>query len=178
MKLPCVNDGYLTATTTNGDDNERRRQHVSTPLHPDAQAFADALVDRFPEWKSLILPYRPRSSTDRTTPGSLELEVSAPSDPTLTLWLVVEPGDALLGLGERAAEANFIWDDTDCVEAITGVIQMIEDIRSAEVCMVWDRHRFLWKTWETARFCRAADAEGASGNTRIICWLKSPITDH
>jgi hypothetical protein len=151
---------------------------VSASLHPDGQAFADALLERFPEWKSYLREYCPRSSTDRTIPGSLELEVSAPSDPALKLWLIVEEGDALLGLGERAAEANFVWDKSNRREAIADVMQFIEDIRSAEVIMVWDRHRFLWKTWESARFCRAADVYDGSRAPRIIHWLGPTISDH
>lgn len=146
---------------------------MSVPMHADAQAFADALLDRFPEWKDYIREYRPQSATDRTTPGSLELEVPAPSDPTLKLWLIVEPHDALLGLGERAAEANFVWDDTDREEVIASVIHMIEDIRSCEIYMVWDRHRFLWKTWETARFRRAVDAYDRDPSPRIVAWLSA-----
>src|SRR5690349_17169143 len=84
--------------------------------------FAERLLDRFPAWEAFIAPYRRVNDKDTTPPGSVWLAVPSPADPSTTLWAIVQDREALVGLGDRAAERLFFWDAEEREDAFRSVI--------------------------------------------------------
>lgn len=132
--------------------------------------FADRLLARHPNWASYLAPYKPVSAGDATAEGSLWIEIPSPHDPTASLWAIVQPGEVLVGLGHRAAEALFVWQPAEADEIMNRALAFIDDIIAAEVVGAWERHRFLWRTWETCQFRRAADVADDSRIVRVSAW--------
>ena len=143
------------------------------PLGDAARAFAERLLARHPAWEPYVSAYEPAVPADRTPAGSLWVEVPSPADPEAALWLMLQDGEALVGLGYRAAEATFAWAPDERDDAYRSILALIDDIVCAEVVGVWTRHRFLWRTWESCEFLRAADVPANA--TRISAWPAAPV---
>jgi hypothetical protein len=139
-------------------------------LSAGALAFAERLLSRHPDWESFITLYKPVNDDDHTPPGSLWMEVPSPGDPAAPLWVIVEEGEALVGLGHRAAEALYPWTPAEQDQVIEGVLNFIDDVATAEVVGAWERHRFFWHTWETCHFKRAADVTRNPKIVRVSGW--------
>ena len=137
--------------------------------------FAERLLARHPEWEAFVAAYTPVNENDRTEPGSLWLEVPSPHDPAAPLWAIVQDGEALVGLGHRAAEQIFDWEPGERDGAFESILAFIDDVVRAKVVGAWERHRFLWKSWETCHFRRAADVSvGRYGVIRVSAWPTLP----
>ena len=135
-----------------------------------ARLFAERLLARHPDWEPFLARYERVSAADTTEAGSLWLEVPSPGDPAAPLWAVVQDGEALVGLGHRAAEASYDSAPDEQDIAIDHTLNFIDDVVTAEVVGAWERHRFLWRIWETCRFRRAADVAGDPSVIRISAW--------
>lgn len=135
-----------------------------------ARAFAERLLARHPDREQLVAPYERVNAADTTEAGSLWVEGPSPGDPAAPLWAIVQGGEALLGLGHRAAEANFDWDHGEQDAAIDGTLDFIDEVAAAEVVGARERHRFLWRTWETCQFRQGADVTGDRSVVRISAW--------
>jgi hypothetical protein len=99
------------------------------------------------------------------------LEVPSPSDPAALLWAIVQEREVLVGLGHRGAEALFVWEPAEQDAVIDEVLNFIDDVTTAEVVATRERHRFLWRTWESAyQFRRAADVIEDPKVVRILAW--------
>ena len=135
-----------------------------------ARTFAERLLSRHPDWEPFVSVYQPVNEEDHTPAGSLWMEVPSPGDPAAPLWLIVEEGEALVGLGHRAAEALYPWNPAEQEEVIEDILNFIDDVATAEVVGAWERHRFLWRTWETCHFKRAADVINNPKFVRVSGW--------
>jgi hypothetical protein len=140
------------------------------PLSGPAREFAGRLLARHPEWEPFVAAYERVHPDDATAPGSLWVEVPSPHDPAAPLWMIVQDGEALVGLGHRAAEALFSWEPDEREAALESVLRFVDDVATARVVGAWERHRFLWRTWETCRFRRAVDAAAERRVVRISAW--------
>jgi hypothetical protein len=80
------------------------------------------------------------------------------------------PSTTVVGLGHGAAEEHFDWDSTDRDTTFEAILALIGDLTTAEVVAVWGRRRFLWWTWETCEFRRAADVVGDPHIARVSAW--------
>ncbi|MGZ3332358.1 MAG: hypothetical protein ACXU9O_15200 [Gemmatimonadaceae bacterium] len=139
-------------------------------LSGDARTFAARLLSRHPDWEPFVAVYQPVNDDDDTPQGSLWIEVPSPGDPAAPLWAIVQEGEALVGLGHRAAEALYTWMPAERDEAIEDILNFIDDVAIAEVVGAWERHRFFWHTWETCRFKRAADLINNPKVVRVSGW--------
>ena len=147
-----------------------RVQHLA--LSAPVREFAERLLARHPEWEPCVAAYERVHPADTTAPGSLWLEVPSPHDPDAPLWAIVQDGEALVGLGHRAAEAIFTWDPAERAAAVASVLEFVDDVASGAVVGAWQRHRFLWRTWETCQF-RRATAQGRRV-VRVSAWPADP----
>ena len=132
-----------------------------------ARQFAEMLLARFPEWEAWMTPYARASDADETPSGSLWLDVPSPGDPLVHLWAIVQDGEALVGLGERAGEKLFVWPPEEKDDGLRSVLAFIDDVVTAEEVVAWERTRFLWWKWDTGQFRRAADVIGDKRVVRV-----------
>ena len=145
-----------------------RIQHLV--LSTGARTFAERLLSRHPDWEPFITQYQRAHTADTTAPGSLSMEVPSPGDPAALLWAIVQQREVLVGLGHRAAEALFVWEPPEQDAGIDEALNFIDDVATAEVVGAWERHRFLWRTWETCQFRRAADVTMDPKVVRVSGW--------
>jgi hypothetical protein len=139
-------------------------------LNDTARSFAERLLARHPEWEPFVAAYTRVAPADATAPGSLSLEVPSPHDASMALWATVEDGEALVALGDFAAEQVFDWEDGERDAAIAAILDFVDDLATGAVVGAWRRHRFLWRTWETCEFRRAAEAAADRRVVRIWAW--------
>jgi hypothetical protein len=140
-------------------------------LSPEARTFAEALIRRYPDWRPHVQSYVPVSAQDSYPNCSFYALIPspAPNGPSLTIHFA--PGDALVALGDRAAEQPFAWAASENLdEAISGILDFIDQIVEAEQVAAWYRTRFLWKTWEYAQFRAAADVPADKSIIRVEAW--------
>jgi hypothetical protein len=65
---------------------------------------------------------------------------------------------------------QFIAVFSEADEVIEDILNFIDDVAIAEVVGTWEGHRFLWRTWETCRFKRAADLIHNPKVVRVSGW--------
>jgi len=131
--------------------------------------FCTRVAARWPDWRAAVESAEAERTHDEVGPVSVELLLPAVEGPGL--FIEVRAGEALVGLGDRGPERLFIWEDpAELDDALVEVMNLLSDIRSAEVVAAWERHRFLWKTWESAHFARAADAFDQPRVIRVEAW--------
>ena len=134
------------------------------------RAVAEPLLARRPEWRAFVRVYEPVHAVDQTSPGSLWLELPSPRDPAMPLWLVVQDGEALAGLGDLAAEATFHWERGEEAAAANGIVDFLDGVVAGRIVGGWRRHRFLWRTWETCQFRSAEEAAADRRVVRVSSW--------
>ena len=139
-----------------------------------ARAFGERLLARHPEWAPFVRRYERVHPGDATSPGTLELELPSPADPAMPLWLTMEDGEALVGLGHLAAERLFHWEPGESDGAGTAILDLLDAVVAGRVVGAWQRHRFLWRTWET---CHFADAAEAAADRRVVRVSRWPAVD-
>jgi hypothetical protein len=99
------------------------------------------------------------------------MEVPSPSDPAALLWAIIQEREVLVGLGHRGAEALFVWEPPEQDAVIDETLNFVDDVTTAEVVGAQERHRFLWRTWESGfQFRRAADVIEDPKVVRILAW--------